>query len=170
MSEIEELLKKLKLSTASQFNDLAGVLEVVSGKIKEFNSDVKLLKIKETEIKNLIMGKLAEQKLKSVKTAKGTFTPYTAESVNTDDATIFTKWLRESVLLEFCEGDITGDLKADLKIYLRREDHTDTLHLLSKSPYLKAAVVDYAGAEKVLPPGLKWYREVKLSVTKSETS
>lgn len=140
MSKLQDLLTE-KMDVLSPFVCLQTAYKKVAALRAEADKVVKQLKAREEELKTLIKDKLVKEKMSSTKTNMGTASNYTFSTVVVDDPEALKDWIGE--------------------------DYPNRRYLLTESPCTKAKLAELAEEdEKDLPPGTKWYREVRVSIKK----
>ena len=112
----------------------------IKAKRLQLDTAAKKLKKIEEEIKSLIMLKMQQESMTSVKCTAGMISISTARSVTTQDREGFIKWLAS-------------------KPHLLDE-------VLSSKPYTQTNIKGMIGDSDDLPPGLTWFSEIKLSIRK----
>jgi hypothetical protein len=134
----KELLEK-ELSTEMSAVALTKFYSQVNTLRKKADGICKQLKQKEDIVKTTISNKLMKERILKFATEDGTFSNYTFETVKVADKDTVIQWVKDNF--------------------------DDVKYMFTALPLSKPKLIDYAGESKELPPGMDWYKEIKLSIT-----
>jgi len=141
MKNFIEKFDKLENLQTCNYDTLTSLYRKINEKRSELDKTSKELKKREDALKSILIDKMNVENIDSVKTKAGLLSLTTSESIITQDFEAFIEWLRQD---------------------------PERVTILSKKPYTQEKVKAIVDEEnKELPPGLGWYRELKLSIRKA---
>lgn len=154
------------------FDELSQVHTRLRNLAAEAAKKATFLKQKRDEVENVIIHKLQDENMTSARTSCGQYTVYTHSTVKLDEKESFLQWLKKGLLRSFLNYIKEGNLNVEtagafIDAYLGCVPN-DNFYLLSGNCILKKEVMALATDDDLLPPGVGWFKELKLSITKNK--
>jgi len=145
------------------YEEAIKLLKKVEKRRREVDEYSDKLKKIEKELKQSILNTMNAEAIEMVRTSEGTITKKIIKTVRTQLSEQFKNWLRCDIITNYNKW--RKNVKCDDPELYIKSCPNDCADLLLASPYSKPKITEYA-EDGDLPPGLIWYREQRISITK----